>query len=138
MLAREILQRVREIQVRTGRQVADVRTARQSVDQVFIDDKVCSYIIDLVHATRDPALAGIAELDGMIEMGASPRASIYLTKAAKAHAFLQGRTYATPHDVKNIAPDVLRHRIVPTYEAEAEGKSSDDIVERVLVGILVP
>ncbi len=116
----------------------DVLAAREAVDQVFIDDKVCDYIIDLVHATRDPAKAGIAELDGMIEMGASPRASINLTKAAKAHAFLQGRTYATPHDVKNIAPDVLRHRIVLTYEAEAEGKTSDDIVARILLGILVP
>ncbi|HEX9813801.1 MAG TPA: MoxR family ATPase [Myxococcota bacterium] len=115
-----------------------IRSARQAVDAVFIDDKVCNYIIDLVHATRDPAAAGIAELEGMIEMGASPRASIYLTKAAKANAFLQGRTYATPHDVKNIAPDVLRHRIVLTYEAEAEGKVSDDIVDRILVGILVP
>jgi MoxR-like ATPase len=117
---------------------AEIRSARQAVDAVFIDEKVCNYIIDLVHATRDPAAAGIAELDGMIEMGASPRASIYLTKAAKANAFLQGRTYATPHDVKNIAPDVLRHRIVLTYEAEAEGKVSDDIVDRILVGILVP
>jgi MoxR-like ATPase len=117
---------------------ADVRAARQSVDEVFIDDKVCNYVIDLVHATRDPGAAGIAELDGMIEMGASPRASIYLTKAAKAHAFLQGRTYATPHDVKNVAPDVLRHRIVLTYEAEAEGRCSDDLVDRILVGILVP
>ncbi len=117
---------------------AQIRAARQAVDAVFIDDKVCNYIVDLVHATRDPAAAGIAELDGMIEMGASPRASIYLTKAAKANAFLQGRTYATPHDVKNIAPDVLRHRIVLTYEAEAEGKASDDIVDRILVGILVP
>jgi MoxR-like ATPase len=115
-----------------------IRSAREAVNQVFIDDKVCNYIIDLVHATRDPAAAGIAELDGMIEMGASPRASIYLTKGAKANAFLQGRTYATPHDVKNIAPDVLRHRIVLTYEAEAEGKTSDDIVDRILVGILVP
>jgi MoxR-like ATPase len=127
-----------EPQARAVATPADVRAARQSVDQVFIDEKVCSYIIDLVHATRDPGKAGIAELDGMIEMGASPRASIYLTKAAKAHAFLQGRTYATPHDVKNVAPDVLRHRIVLTYEAEAEGKCSDDIVDRILVGILVP
>jgi MoxR-like ATPase len=116
----------------------DLRNARQSVDQIFIDEKVSSYVVDLVHATRDPAAAGIPELDGMIEMGASPRASINLTKAAKAHAFLQGRTYATPHDVKNIAPEVLRHRIMLTYEAEAEGKVSDDIVERILVGILVP
>ncbi|MGE4605397.1 MAG: MoxR family ATPase [Myxococcota bacterium] len=127
-----------EPQVRSIATAADIFAARQAVDQVFIDDKVCSYIIDLVHATRDPAEAGIAELDGMIEMGASPRASIFLTKAAKAHAFLQGRNYSTPHDVKNVAPDVLRHRIVLTYEAEAEGKSADDIVERILVGILVP
>jgi MoxR-like ATPase len=127
-----------EPQARAVAKPADVRAARQSVDRVFIDDKVCNYVIDLVHATRDPGKAGIAELDGMIEMGASPRASIYLTKAAKAHAFLQGRSYATPHDVKNVAPDVLRHRIVLTYEAEAEGKCSDDIVDRILVGILVP
>ena len=127
-----------EPQVRPTATAEDIRVARQSVDQVFIDEKVLSYIVDLVHATRDPAAAGISELDGMIEMGASPRASIYLTKAAKANAFLQGRTYATPHDVKNIAPDVLRHRIMLTYEAEAEGKVSDDIVERILVGILVP
>jgi MoxR-like ATPase len=127
-----------EPQVRPVATAEDIRAARQSVDQVFVDEKVTRYIVDLVHATRDPAGAGISELDGMIEMGASPRASIYLTKAAKANAFLQGRTYATPHDVKNIAPDVLRHRIMLTYEAEAEGKVSDDIVERILVGILVP
>jgi len=138
---RKILDRMasgNEPQVRAVATPADIAAARQSVDRVFIDDKVCSYIIDLVHATRDPAAAGIAELEGMIEMGASPRASIFLTRAAKAHAFLQGRNYATPHDVKNVAPDVLRHRIVLTYEAEAEGKSADDIVDRILVGILVP
>jgi MoxR-like ATPase len=112
--------------------------ARRVVDQVFVDAKVKTYIVDLVHATRDPAAAGIGELDGMLEMGASPRASIYLTRAAKAHAFLQGRGYATPHDVKNVALDVLRHRVVLTYEAEAEGKTSEDVLERILVGILVP
>jgi MoxR-like ATPase len=127
-----------EPQIRAVASPEDILAARQVVSQVFIDEKVCNYIIDLVHATRDPAAAGIAELDGMIEMGASPRASIYLTMAAKAHAFLQGRTYATPHDVKNIAPEILRHRVMLTYEAEAEGKNSDDIVERILVGILVP
>jgi len=127
-----------EPQTRAVATAEDILAARQAVDKVFIDDKVCNYIVDLVHATRDPAAAGIAELDGMIEMGASPRASIYLTKAAKAHAFLQGRSYATPHDVKNVAPEILRHRVVLTYEAEAEGKNSDDIVERILVGILVP
>ena len=74
----------------------------------------------------------------MIEIGASPRASIYLTRAAKAPAFLQGRGYATPHDVKNVALDVFRHRVVLTYEAEAEGKTPEDVVERILAGILVP
>jgi MoxR-like ATPase len=117
---------------------SEILEARKDVDQTFVDDKVRNYIVDLVHATRDPAAAGIGELDGMLEMGASPRASIYLTKAAKAHAFLQGRGYATPHDVKNIALDVLRHRVVLTYEAEAEGKTPEEIVERILVGILVP
>ena len=117
---------------------SDIAAARQSVDETLVDDKVRDYIVDLVHATRDPVAAGIAELDGMIENGASPRASIFLMKAAKAQAFLQGRSYATPHDVKSVAPDVLRHRIILTYEAEAEGKTAEDIVERILVGILVP
>jgi MoxR-like ATPase len=115
-----------------------IRTARAAVDQVFVDDKVKGYVVDLVHATRDPAGAGIGDLDGMLEMGASPRASIYLTRAAKAHAFLQGRSYATPHDVKNVALDVLRHRVVLTYEAEAEGRTPEDVVDRILVGVLVP
>ncbi|MCA9510942.1 MAG: MoxR family ATPase [Myxococcota bacterium] len=117
---------------------AQLLAARRVVDQVFVDDKVKAYVVDLVHATRDPEQAGIKDLAGMIEMGASPRASLYLTKAAKAHAFLQGRTYATPHDVKNLAPDVLRHRIAVTYEAEAQGRSSEDVIERILAGVLVP
>ena len=123
------------------RPVADeamLRASRSAVSGVFIDDKVKSYVVDLVHATRDPVSAGISELDGMIDTGASPRASIFLTRAAKAHAFLQGRSYATPHDVKNVALDVLRHRVTPTYEAEAEGKTSEDVVDRILSGILVP
>ena len=116
----------------------DILAARTSVDQVLLDDKVRDYVVDLVQATRDPAAAGIAELDGMIEMGASPRASIYLTKAARAHAFLGGRTYATPHDVKNVAQDVLRHRVLLTYEAEAEGRTPEEVIDRILAGILVP
>ncbi len=115
-----------------------ILAARKAVDQVFVDEKVKGYVVDLVHATRDPKAAGFADLDGMIEMGASPRASLFLTRAAKANAFLQGRSYATPHDVKNLALDVLRHRIAVTYEAEAQGKSSEDIVERILAGVLVP
>jgi MoxR-like ATPase len=116
----------------------DIRLARQTVDQTLVDDKVRDYIVDLVQATRDPAAAGIPELEGMIENGASPRASIALMKTAKAQAFLRGRSYATPHDVKSMAPDVLRHRIILTYEAEAEGKTPEDIIERILVGTLVP
>jgi MoxR-like ATPase len=116
----------------------DLLAARRTVDQVFVDDKVKHYIVDLVHATREPGAAGIAELEGMLEAGASPRASIYLTRAAKAHAFLLGRGYATPHDVKNVALDVLRHRVVLTYEAEAEGKTPEEILDRILVGVLVP
>ena len=115
-----------------------IRQARRCVDQILVDDKVRDYIVDLVQATREPAAAGIAELDGMIENGASPRASIAMMKTAKAQAFLQGRSYATPHDVKSVAPDVLRHRVLLTYEAEAEGKTPEDIIERILVGILVP
>ena len=116
----------------------DILAARRSVDHVLVDEKVRNYIVDLVHATRDPAAAGVKDLEGMLEMGASPRASIFLTKAARAHAFLQGRTYATPHDVKNVSLDVLRHRVVLTYEAEAEGKTPEDLVERILAGVLVP
>jgi MoxR-like ATPase len=116
----------------------DIAAARRRVEQTLVDDKVRDYIVDLVHATRDPVAAGIAELEGMIENGASPRASIFLMKAAKAQAFLRGRNYATPHDVKSVALDVLRHRVLLTYEAEAEGKAPEDIIERILVGILVP
>ena len=115
-----------------------ILAARDVVDEVFVDDKVRDYIVDLVQATRDPAGAELSSLEGMIELGASPRASIWLMKGARAHAFLQGRTYATPHDVKSLAPDVLRHRIVTTYEAEAEGKTSDDLIEVILDGVLVP
>lgn len=117
---------------------AQLIAARKAVDQIFIDDKVKNYVVDLVHATRDPKAAGISDLEGMIEMGASPRASLFLTRAAKANAFLQGRNYATPHDVKNLALDILRHRVVVTYEAEAQGKTSEDVVERILAGVLVP
>ena len=117
---------------------AEILAAREIVGQVFVDEKVRDYVVDLVQATRDPQAAGITSLDSMIETGASPRASIWMLLAAKAQAFLQGRTYVTPHDVKGIAPDVLRHRIATTYEAEAEGRSSDDILAVILDSVLVP
>jgi MoxR-like ATPase len=117
---------------------AEIAGAQRAVSQVFVDDKVRDYIVDLVRATRDPKGAGAAELEGMIEYGASPRASLWLLRGARAHAFLQSRTYVTPHDVKSLAPDVLRHRISLTYEAEAEGRSTDQVIARILDTVLVP
>ena len=127
-----------EIEVNQVATPEQLLAARKVVDQVFVDEKVKSYVVDLVHATRDPKAAGFSDIEDMIEMGASPRASLFLTKAAKANAFLQGRSYATPHDVKNLALDVLRHRVMVTYEAEAQGKTSEDVIERILAGVLVP
>ncbi len=127
-----------EVEVNPVATPEQLLAARKVVDQIFVDEKVKSYVVDLVHATRDPKAAGFSDLEGMIEMGASPRASLFLTKAAKANAFLQGRSYATPHDVKNLALDVLRHRVLVTYEAEAQGKTSEDVIERILAGVLVP
>lgn len=115
-----------------------IAQARQVVAGVFVDDKVRDYIVDVVRASRTPESSGITDLEGMIEYGASPRAGIALMLGAKAHAFLQGRTYATPHDVKILVPDVLRHRVQPSYEAEAQGKSSDDLIQRILDTVLVP
>ena len=112
--------------------------AREVVDKVWVDDKVRDYLVDVVRATRNPSDSQVSGLDGMIETGASPRASIYLMKAAKAHAFLQNRTYVTPHDVKTMAPDILRHRIILTYEAEAEGMTTDALIRRILDNVPVP
>ena len=116
----------------------EILEARRMLHEVFADDKVRDYIVDVVRATRDPAGANIPSLQGLIEMGASPRASINLMNAAKAHALIQGRSYVTPHDVKTLALDVLRHRVVLSYEAEAEGRSSDNVVESILESVLVP
>ncbi len=125
-------------QVRKIATPAQVLEARGIVDQVFVDEKVRNYIVDLVQATRDPRAAGIPSLEGMIDIGASPRASISWMKAAKAHAFLQGRTYVTPHDVKSLAGDILRHRVALSFEAEAEGKDSDMVIREILDAVLVP
>ena len=116
----------------------DVLAAREAVRQVFVDDKVKRYIVDLVSATRNPGAAGLGQLDNLIENGASVRASLNLTKVAKANAMLAGRSYISPHDVKSIAHEVLRHRVLVTYEAEAQGKTSDDVVEMILENIEVP
>ncbi|MFA6636392.1 MAG: MoxR family ATPase [Candidatus Omnitrophota bacterium] len=112
--------------------------ARKIINEVYIDEKIEKYIIDIVFATRQPSSSGIKDLDGLIEYGASPRASIYLAVAAKAYAFLKRRGYVTPQDVKSIGMDVLRHRVIPSYEAEAEDKTSEDIVKRIFEEVEVP
>jgi len=112
--------------------------ARETVRQVYVDDKIKEYVLDLVLATRNPGANGLSDLNNLIEFGASPRASISLIVAARAHAFLNGRGFVTPEDIKQMAPDVLRHRIITTYEAEAENISSDHIVQRILNYTNVP
>ena len=116
----------------------DILRVRKVVDEIYIDDKVKDYIIDIVFATRDPSDYNLADLDGLIEYGASPRASIYLTLASKACAFIEGRGYVTPQDVKSIGMDVLRHRVIVSYEAEAEDLTSEDIVRRIFDSVEVP
>ena len=111
---------------------------RTALDQVYCDEKVCDYILDIVFCTREPEKFGLAAIRPYISYGASPRASLYLNLAARANAMLHGRAYATPQDVKEIAPDVLRHRLIITYEAEAEDITSDKIISRILNEIPVP
>ena len=117
---------------------ADILAAREAVRQVFVDDKVKRYAVELVAATREPAAAGLPGLANLIEYGASVRGSLSLVQLAKTHALLAGRNYASPHDVKTVAPDVLRHRIVTTYEAEAEGRDADSLADDILGHVEVP
>jgi len=116
----------------------DILKARDVVSQVYVDDKMKEYVLDIVHATREPGHYNLKDLVDLIEFGASPRASIVLIKAAKAHAFLRGRGFVTPEDVKAIGRDVLRHRIILSFEAEAEDVDSEAIIERVFSEIEVP
>jgi MoxR-like ATPase len=121
--------------------VADAETlnsARSVIHQIYIDDKIKDYIVDVVSATRDPAAYGLKELADLIEYGASPRASINLNMAARAHAFIKRRGYVTPEDIKAIGADVLRHRVILTYEAEAEEVTSEDVVRRLFEQVEVP
>ncbi len=111
--------------------------ARDVVNNIYIDDRVKDYIVDIVWATREPASYNL-KLEGLVRYGASPRATIYLALGARAHAFLNGRGYVTPQDIKSIGPDVLRHRIIVSYEAEAESITSETIVERIFAGLPVP
>ena len=117
---------------------AELLEARKVVRQVYVDEKVKEYIVDVVFATRQPAKHGLKDLAPLVEYGASPRASIALNMAARAHAFLRHRGYVTPEDVKAVGPDVLRHRLVLTYEADAEEVTSEQIVKRVFEVVEVP
>ncbi len=116
----------------------DIIRLRRVVDEIYMDEKIERYIVDIVEATRKPMDYQLADLKGLIQYGASPRATIYLTVASKAYAFLQGRGYVTPQDVKSIGMDVLRHRIIPTYEAEAEEKTPEDMIKRIFEAVEVP
>jgi len=137
----EILRRMAGEEVPWVRQVAttqEVLAARKLVRQIYLDEKLARYIVDLVAATRDPKGYSIGDLNGMIEYGASPRATIYLALAAKAMAFLRRRGYVLPDDIHAVAPDVLRHRIILSYEAEAEEITTDWVIDRILRKIPVP
>jgi MoxR-like ATPase len=116
----------------------ELLAARSAVQQVHLTEGLRNYIVQLILASRDPRVYRMESLGPLIAFGASPRATIYLAQAAKAFAFIDGRGYVTPEDVKAVAKDILRHRLIITYEAEAEGLTSDDIVERVLQGVAVP
>ena len=117
---------------------ADILSMKKTVEQLYIDDQIKRYILSIVQATRNPEDYDLKKLKPLIEYGGSPRATIYLAIAARAEAFLNGRGFVTPQDVKDIAYDVLRHRIIPTYEAEAEGLTSENIIDAVLQAVPVP
>ncbi len=138
----EILQRMATTQaIPTVRRIVELDTivrSRKLVDQIHLDPRLRSYIIKLVAATRDPASYGLPELANQIQFGASPRASIVLALCSRANAFLEHRGYVTPGDIKRVAIEAMRHRLSPTYEAEAEGRTTDDLIARVLETIPVP
>ena len=125
-------------QIETVITTDDLIRARSVADEIYVDDKIKNYIVDLVLATRDPEAYGLGDLRALIEFGGSPRASIALTRAAKAHAFLRHRGYVTPEDVKAIGMDVLRHRVLVTYEAEAEEIDSEEIARQIFDHVEVP
>ena len=115
-----------------------ILSAREIVRQVYVDEKIKDYVLDLVIATRNPSTAGLDDLANLISYGASPRAGIFLISAARAYAFIKGRGYVVPDDVKQLAPDILRHRIITTFEAEAQDVTSEQIAQRILENVEVP
>ncbi|MEK6738281.1 MAG: MoxR family ATPase [Planctomycetota bacterium] len=138
---REILDRMaltkKDIQVNPVITPKDILRLRSIVDEIYIDDKIKNYIVDIVFASRDPKAYNL-KLEEFIEYGASPRATIFLALAAKAHAFIKGRGFVTPQDVKSIGMDVLRHRVIVTYEAEAEEITPEDVVQKIFDTVEVP
>jgi MoxR-like ATPase len=117
---------------------ADILRLRELVRRVYVDEKIEQYIVDIIFATRNPAEIGLSQLSNMLSFGSSPRGSINLALAAKAYAFLQGRAFVVPDDIRSVAVDVLQHRIGITYEAEAENLTSKDIIERIVAQVEVP
>ncbi|HNR36671.1 MAG TPA: MoxR family ATPase, partial [Candidatus Hydrogenedentes bacterium] len=137
---REIMDRVnvlKEADVSTVVRKDELLRAREVVNQIYVDDKAKNYIVDIVQATRNPDAFGL-NIRHLIEYGASPRATIYLQQAARALAFLQGEGNVFPNDVKQVAMDVLRHRVIVTYEAEAENMTSEDVIRKILETVPVP
>jgi MoxR-like ATPase len=138
---REVLDRMTAGPEPTARQVLHperVIEARRLVDEVYVDGRIKEYVLDLVAATRQPAAAGLADLAPLIEYGASPRAAIFLIRAAKAHAFIQGRAFVVPEDIKALGFDLLRHRLLLTYRADAEGVGPDALLGRIFETVPVP
>jgi MoxR-like ATPase len=127
-----------EIKVAQVADPGELMQLRRSIAELYMDQKIVDYIVDVVRATREPQSVGLPDLRALIAYGASPRASIYLARAARAHAFLRGRAYVVPEDIKALAPDVLRHRVLLTFEAEAEDVTSDGIISKVLETVDVP
>ena len=119
-------------------EVSQIKSAKQTIQSIHMEEKIVDYIVRIATASRNPEAFGLADIAPMIAYGASPRASIWLGLASRAHAFFNGRGYVTPQDVKSMAPDVLRHRILLSYEAEAEEKSTDDLIKVLLERIEVP
>ncbi len=138
---KEILWRMssgRPIELQVVAEPSEILSMRSAIAELYMDQKLVDYLVDVVRATREPQSVGLHEVRPLIAFGASPRATIYLAQAARAHAFLQGRAYVVPEDVKAMAPDVLRHRVLLTFEAEAEDVTSDDVIVKILEAVDIP
>jgi MoxR-like ATPase len=138
---REILGRAldsEEAEPRPAVSIAEIASLRAAVRQVSVNDRLREYVVRLVEASRDPERYQMGDLAPLIEFGASPRAAVFLARGAQAYAFINGRDHVTPEDIKTLAPDVLRHRLVMTYEAEARGVTADEVVTRLLEGVGIP